>query len=57
MIWYVALGSAIGGVARYLIGGCPAESGTVLHTGPFAHGLVQARARLTPVRARSEPEH
>ena len=22
MIWYVALGSAVGGVARYLLGGC-----------------------------------
>lgn len=27
-----------------------------MHTGPFAHGLAQAQARLTPVRARSEPE-
>lgn len=50
MIWYVALGSAIGGVARYLLGGFIQErAGTVFPvqtlainvTGSFLLGLIQ----------------
>jgi CrcB protein len=56
MIWYVALGSAIGGVARYLVGGWVQErSGTTFPvqtllinvSGSFLLGLVQRYALET----------
>jgi CrcB protein len=36
MIWSIALGSAVGGVARYLLGGLIQR----LHPGPFPHGTL-----------------
>jgi CrcB protein len=56
MIWYVALGSAIGGVARYLVGGWVQQrSGTTFPvqtlfinvSGSFLLGLVQRYALET----------
>lgn len=53
MIWYVALGSAIGGVARYLLGGFiqeragsafPVQTLVINVTGSFLLGLIQRTA-------------
>lgn len=61
MIWYVALGSAVGGVARYLLGGWvqqragtafPVQTLLINVSGSFVLGLVQRYAldatALTP---------
>jgi CrcB protein len=56
MIWYVALGSAIGGVARYLVGGWvqqrsgttfPVQTLLINVSGSFLLGLVQRYALET----------
>jgi CrcB protein len=58
MIWYVALGSAIGGVARYLVGGWvqqrsgttfPVQTLLINVTGSFLLGLIQRYALETTV--------
>ena len=56
MIWYVALGSAIGGVARYLVGGWvqqrsgttfPVQTLLINVSGSFLLGLIQRYALET----------
>lgn len=57
MLWYIALGSALGGVCRYLVGGWvqrgagwqfPAGTLVVNVTGSFLLGLVLRYALETP---------
>ena len=56
MIWYVALGSAVGGVARYLLGGWiqersggtfPVQTLLINVTGSFLLGFIQRYALET----------
>jgi CrcB protein len=59
MIWYVALGSAIGGVARYLLGGFIQRDATTFPwgtlvvnvSGSFLLGLLMRYAVAAPIRA------
>ena len=59
MIWYVALGSAIGGVARYLLGGFiqrdsasfPWGTLAINITGSFLLGLIMRYTLTVPIRA------
>ena len=59
LIWYVALGSAIGGVARYLLGGLiqrdsasfPWGTLVINISGSFLLGLIMRYALAVPIRA------
>jgi fluoride exporter len=59
LIWYVALGSAIGGVARYLLGGLiqrdtaafPWGTLVINISGSFILGLIMRYALAGPIRA------
>jgi CrcB protein len=59
VIWYVALGSAIGGVARFLLGGLIQRDTTsfpwgtlvINVTGSFLLGLLMRYAVASPIRA------